>query len=123
MRATGAQVVLSSTWRKHDDWLDYGPALDLPIIDRTPQGMGPRGQEIADWLAGHPEVERYAIIDDDADMLPEQMPYFVQTRYGDGFSWSNAQQLATLMGISIFDVNHPGQRLPTPTQTLDWAAP
>lgn len=31
-RAAGAVVVLSSTWRKHADWLDYGPALDLPII-------------------------------------------------------------------------------------------
>ena len=119
-RAAGAQVVLSSTWRKHADWLDYGPALDLPIVDRTPQGLGPRGQEIADWLATHPGVERYAIIDDDGDMLPEQLPFFVHTNYQDGFIWEHAEYLAKLMGISIYDVNHPAQRVPVPTQNLEW---
>lgn len=107
--AAGAVVVLSSTWRKHADWLDYGPALGLPIVDRTPQGMGPRGREIADWLAKHPGVERYAIIDDDSDMLPEQLPFFVHTSGFDGFTWKNAESLALLLGISIYDVNHPAQ--------------
>ena len=107
--AAGAVVVLSSTWRKHSDWLDYGPALDLPIVDRTPSGRGPRGQEIADWLATHPEVESYAIIDDDGDMLPEQKPFFVHTKYADGFIWNDALKLAKLMGVSIYDVNHPSK--------------
>lgn len=120
VRASGAKVVLSSTWRKHADWLDYGPALDLPIIDRTPSGMGPRGREIADWLADHPEVEQYAIIDDDSDMLLEQLPVFVHTSYAEGFSFANATRLAELMGISIYDVNHPKQRVPVPTKGLDW---
>jgi len=119
----GAKVVLSSTWRKHSDWLDIGPALDLPIIDRTPSGMGPRGREIADWLKVHPEVESYAIIDDDGDMLPEQLEFFVHTHYANGFVWENAELLAALMGISIYDVNHPALRLPVPTETLDWHAP
>ena len=88
VRASGAVIVLSSTWRKHEDWLDYGPALDLPIIDRTPSLCGNRGTEIADWLRRHPDVERYAIIDDDSDMLPEQLPYFVHTSGFDGFTFS-----------------------------------
>lgn len=121
VRAAGAVVVLSSTWRKHADWLDYGPALDLPIIDRTPQGLGPRGREIADWLDDHPEVEQFAIIDDDSDMLPEQLPFFVHTNYADGFLFSNATNLADLMGISIYDVNHPKQRVPVPTKGLEWS--
>lgn len=121
VRTAGAKVVLSSTWRKHADWEDYGPALDLPIIDRTPSCSGFRGEEIAKWLLEHPEVESYAIIDDDSDMLPEQKSFFVHTSGLDGFTWMNAIDLARLCGISIYDVNHRGQRLPVPTKGLDWA--
>ena len=35
-----------------------------------------RGEEIQDWLDNHPEVEDYAILDDDSDMLPEQFAKF-----------------------------------------------
>jgi hypothetical protein len=34
-----------------------------------------RGEEIEAWLAAHPEVEVYAILDDDSDMLRHQ-PHF-----------------------------------------------
>lgn len=121
VRRAGAVIVLSSTWRKHADWPDYGPALDLPIVDRTPSCSGCRGDEIAKWLSEHPEVEAYAIVDDDSDMLPEQKPYFVHTSGTDGFSWANAGDLARLLGISIYDVNHPAQRVPRPTQGIDWS--
>jgi hypothetical protein len=53
-------------------------------------------------------------------MLPEQFPYFVHTSGFDGFTWANALRLADLMGVNIFDVNHPGQRLPVVTKGLDW---
>jgi Swiss Army Knife RNA repair-like protein len=38
-----------------------------------------RGHEIQAWLNEHPEVERYAILDDDNDMLEHQMVNFFQT--------------------------------------------
>ncbi len=120
VRKAEAQIVLSSTWRKHADWQQYGPDLGLPIIDRTPSLCGNRGTEIADWLGRHPEVDCYAIIDDDSDMLPEQMTRFVHTSGFDGFSWANAMTLARLLGIEIFDVNHPRQRMPVPTKGLEW---
>lgn len=120
VRSAGAVIVLSSTWRKHSDWTQYGRDLGLPIVDRTPSLAGIRGAEIQDWLDRHPGVERYAIIDDDRDMLPEQMPYFVHTSGFDGFSWANALRLADLLGVNIFDVNHPAQRLPVVTKGLDW---
>lgn len=122
VRRAGAGVVLSTSWRTHPDWKTYGPALDLPVIDRTPDLHGPRGADIAAWLAVHPEVERYAIVDDDADMLPEQLPYFVKTEHADGLTFAAATKLAELLGIAIYDVNHPAQRLPEPTKTLDWNA-
>lgn len=103
MERTEARVVLSSTWRlgaqpsrqveklrahgvldrAHEDWR----AADLPcqfvrgiIVDDDPR----RGREIAEWLGRHPEVTRYAIVDDDGDMLPEQGPFFVQTSFTAG---------------------------------------
>jgi hypothetical protein len=48
----------------------------IGIIDRTLDLPGrSRGEEIAAWLAAHPEVELYAILDDHSDMLPHQ-PHF-----------------------------------------------
>jgi hypothetical protein len=110
VKAAGASIVLSSSWRKNEDWQDIGPALELPIIDRTPSGWAPgqvRGHEIAEWLEAHPEVECYAIVDDDSDMLPEQKPFFVHTTHFDGFQWMHAEKLCELFGVSIYDVNHP----------------
>jgi hypothetical protein len=116
----GAQVVLSSSWRADPEWREIGNALGIPLLDRTPQMLGPRGKEIAAWLEAHPKVECYAILDDDPDMLPEQLPYFVQTSYNDGLTWACAEKLAQLMGTKIWDVNHPGQRQAVPTFNLDW---
>lgn len=118
VKAAGAKVVLSSTWRKDADWHLIGPALGMEIIDRTPVRMGRRGEEIAAWLAEHPEVECYAIVDDDSDMLPEQQPFFVHTLHADGLSWANAAHLASLMGVSISDVSSGRPR--KPTAALAW---
>lgn len=118
VKTANAQIVLSSSWRTSPEWREIGPALDLPIIDRTPSGLGPRGKEIADWLARHPEVESYAIVDDDSDMLGEQMPFFVKTSGFNGLSWDDACKLADLLGIRIHDVNHP--RLREPAAKLAW---
>jgi hypothetical protein len=76
-------VVLSSTWRFHQAyamrvWRKIGyvgaatPRLDLG-----------RGREIASYLSDHPG-RPYVIVDDDSDMLPEQLPFFVQTRFATG---------------------------------------
>lgn len=65
------KVVISSTWRElfDMDWLkaklqSYG--IDSSrVIDKTPVLFGDiRGQEIAAWLADHPEVTKFVIIDD-----------------------------------------------------------
>lgn len=118
VQTAGAKVVLSSSWRITHRFEKVGAALELPIIDRTPSMSGVRGDEIARWLENHPEVQRYAIIDDNSDMLPEQMPYFVQTNMFDGFLWRDAEKLSELMGIKIYDVNHPRLREPAPA--LAW---
>jgi hypothetical protein len=52
-----------------------------------------RGDEIAEWLSRHPEVKKYAIIDDDSDMLENQMDVFVHTRFDEGIQVSHWRKL------------------------------
>ena len=104
VHTAGAGVVLSSTWRITNTVAEAREGLQMPVFDATPRLATIRGHEIQDWLNRHPEVIDYAIVDDDADMLPEQMHRLVQTSNFDGFSWANAMRLAQLMGIHIFDV-------------------
>jgi len=100
VKELGVGVVLSSTWRLSKTWREdmKGNGLDMEFIDRTKDLYNagktarlPRGAEIQEWLDRHPEVERYAIIDDDSDMLPEQ-PFF-QTNYAFGLTEDIAQSI------------------------------
>lgn len=62
---TGAKVVLTSSWRT------VMPEIiaPIPLFDVTPRldAFGARSAEIAAWLAAHPDVTDFAIVDDDAD--------------------------------------------------------
>lgn len=86
-RCKDVAVVVSSTWRKYFDIKAFRAMFDilgLPgdrIIGYTPEAehlSSERGHEIQAWLDGHPEVERFVILDDDADMV-HLMPHLVQT--------------------------------------------
>lgn len=83
---TDCKVVLSSSWRHHPDGIAAVEKSIVPVFDKTPMldHLGVRGDEIKAWLDQHPEVERYAILDDDSDMLPEQMPNFFKTTFQNG---------------------------------------
>lgn len=97
IKETGAQIVLSSTWRKDTTAfkrlcrvLSY---RGLKIMDRTPEFWRDeegkrlvRGHEIQDWLDRHPEVTEYVIVDDDSDMLDSQLRNFVQTEPNTGLT-------------------------------------
>lgn len=62
-----------------------------PSIDIEAAKAFRRGREINLWLnIWHKEnrgkqIERYVIIDDDSDFLPEQRPWFVKTHFANGF--------------------------------------
>ena len=80
---TGCKIVLSSSWRYYPDACDEVTRCVMPFFDTTPKmpllggaERKERGHEIKAWLDAHPEVERYAILDDNSDMLDEQMPHF-----------------------------------------------
>ena len=59
-----------------------------PIFDKTPVHIsGNRGIEIDIWINNFSgEIDSYAIIDDDSDMLDTQINNFVQTSWDYGIT-------------------------------------
>lgn len=100
--SSGIQIVLSSSWRIIVDIKKLGDAMGLPIIDKTPVLASSRGNEIARWLSEHPDVEQWAIIDDDSDMLDSQRSRFVRTDGHEGYSWVNHLELCDIFGESAY---------------------
>lgn len=87
---TGANIVLSSSWRLSNSCserlrqqlLPYG----LQFIDKTVcLRQEDRGEEIKEWLSRHPEVSYFVILDDDDDFKDEELKkHFVQTTFDSG---------------------------------------
>lgn len=82
---TECTVVLSSSWRNWPEGVDEVRHQVYEIYDVTPNlKSGFRGDEVKAWLDKHPEVERYAILDDDSDFHADQ-PLF-QTSWTKGIT-------------------------------------
>ena len=75
------KIVLSSAWRARPQWLQSARkqlrAQGVHIYDITPViptrlfERGYRWKEIQEWLLNHPNVDKFAILDDDVDaMIP-----------------------------------------------------
>ena len=91
-------IVVTSTWRMKDNYKDClingGLRPGIEILDRTERLWNPdnhtcRGDEIAKYLADHPEINYYMIVDDEDDILPEQKDHFIQTNDNVGFTLSD----------------------------------
>jgi hypothetical protein len=97
LEATGARLVVSSSWRSMTDLEEIFAGVGLPTTFwRTPHAdyiypdLDPirdlynddirywRGSEIKYFLEQHP-ADNYVILDDDCDMLDEQLDHFIQT--------------------------------------------
>lgn len=85
--ATGAQIILSSTWRlfpaSRRDVRNGLKTVDLDFIGRTEE-LHDRDEEIRDWLGKHPEVESYVILDDEDEFSNELAAHQVLTTFYEG---------------------------------------
>lgn len=81
------KVVLSSSWRGSNESIKSIEEKVCELYDITPDIYDAlRGEEIQRWLDRHPEVTRYAILDDDDDMLESQLPNFFKTNFDTGLT-------------------------------------
>ena len=119
--ATGAKIVLSSTWRLNFIWSREGKSVNLKafnylveelrkqnleIFDVTPHHRDSwRGREIHDWIdnCGH-DIESYVVIDDSIhDISTECKGHVVQT------SWSTGiKPGAVKMAVAILNKDKKG---------------
>jgi Swiss Army Knife RNA repair-like protein len=101
---TNAKLVLSSSWRYSEWGCEEVEKYVGKIYSKThtydkDEGetqfvdKARRGHEIQAWLDSHPEVEKYAILDDDADMLPSQQANFFQTSQKTGITKEQAEKI------------------------------
>ena len=112
--ATGALIVLTSTWRSGwydiDNHVNSQNATDfislrdefnkvgLDFFDKTERSNdGYRGKEISMWLENHPEVTNYVIIDDDTDIKPHGLK-FIQTSWQKGICQKHVIKAIKILG-------------------------
>lgn len=87
---TGCKVVLSSSWRHHEESVKFVNERIVPVLDTTGSCCsGIRGAEIYKWIRDNIPYEerdalRYAILDDESDMLLWQKDHFFQTSFEKG---------------------------------------
>jgi len=89
-------VVLSSTWRAVPELCEHLRRSGVYFHDVTPvfdPARFSRGHEIQAWLKECASEPRYAIIDDDSDMLTEQKPHFFQTNGEHGLTQEIADKV------------------------------
>jgi hypothetical protein len=97
--STDTKICVSSTWKHHFGTRDYKSTPNLwedafqllgfkpgTYVGITGDRKSIRGEEIKEWLDTNPQVENYAILDDDSDMLIEQFSRFHHCDYWFGMS-------------------------------------
>lgn len=127
VKQTGAEVVLSSTWRhphcrdqckrlcqelrdRGVEILDATPVLDQPIGTGLLVKGHVRGDEIQVWLNGHrhgvSKVESFVILDDDPnDEMGRLKPHLVKCDGWAGLMQSDCDEIARRLGPSKSDAN------------------
>lgn len=107
INTTQAKVVLSSDWRYdredpryNGDYLELEAELmrcGIQFYGFTPElPSAHRGAEIAQWLAEHPEVSNFVILDDRLDIEPNK-DHWVQTTMVCGLGVAEANQAVEIL--------------------------
>lgn len=100
--ATGAKIVLSTSWREHWDKASEGcdqiglqinatfGEYELNIFDKTPEINLRREQQIECWLAEQPDVDNFVVLDDEFLSSPFLTGHFIKTaNFRDGIDEEN----------------------------------
>lgn len=109
VEATGAKIVVSSTWRLFRSVSELQTILNRfgfvgEVIDKTTTlnqyNYDRRSKEIDLWLLEHPEVEMFAVVDD--DLVDGFHECFVQTKFhGGGLTSERADQLIRVLNGAL----------------------
>lgn len=95
---TGAEVILSSTWRRSKKGIELVEKYaGIKVKDITPYLGTSRGYEIQSYLDKHKEITNYVIIDDDSDMLDSQRDNFVKVNSRFGFCYEDYVKAAKVL--------------------------
>jgi hypothetical protein len=114
VKETGAKIVLSSSWR-----IGFTPAsknllarfkeYGLELMDCTPElSSACRGDEIRKWLDEFKteyDVERFAILDDEADMAEFTETNLIQTDTNAGLQKADAVRCIRWLNVSNVEEN------------------
>lgn len=102
VESTKAKIVLSSSWRLSDDTKtlvqEALATKNLELIDATIEirkkhSIVRRSEEILEWLTRHPEVVKFAILDDDSDAGFGIESHFFKTEFFEGLTWPIAHKV------------------------------
>jgi len=127
LRETGAEIVVSSSWRCD------GPQWDALMthfagqgVDRRPIGKTPwldyksnggvwvatqRGDEIRTWLVENPDVEAFVAVDDDRDMdaIKDNFVWVEKGMFNGGLGVAHADQMIAVLNRKKEAAGGPAQ--------------
>jgi HAD domain in Swiss Army Knife RNA repair proteins len=99
-----ARIVITSSWRFGAKDLLFKELKKSQLLKHlyknweTPMiYLGTRGEEIKQWMAKHPEVNGYVILDDRDDILPEQLAHFIKTDIETGFKQVHYEKARSIL--------------------------
>ena len=108
VEATGAEIVLSSSWRWYKETRDkihhQLRQKGIDFVDTTPREIDitmSRGAEIKAWLDNHPEVEKFVILDDDELQIEGYLPHHVKTTFKYGLTREKAAEAIKILNGEI----------------------
>lgn len=120
VEATGASIVLTSTWKTewslHKDFLARDGAYlnqmladeNLHISAKTTDQILDRGAGITRWLNLHPNVVSWIVIDDDVFLDFEEhgiMPHLVKTSFYSGLTQDHVAQCIHMLNGGADDAD------------------
>lgn len=101
VEATGAEAVISSTWRRIHSLGFIKRVISnaggkVSVIDDTPKLGGLRGGEIQKWLDENPGHDKFVILDDNSDMEPLSN-FLVQTTWDWGLQDEHVERAIEIL--------------------------